>query len=202
MTTASHKSPFQIFLGAFKPFQQFKPFESSNAFEKLVLGAILVALVDATFYFVRCRRVGLFPVLLAYGLTACSASPKIVLQYGGEYTRADLAKVLVENPLGAGENVRLTTLGQDAAASQHIVQIRDREIPHTHNHHDSTVLMMRGHGYLIMDGRRTDLSVGDIVHIPRAVPHYYVNAASEPTVAFVVFAPAFDGKDNVPVTAP
>jgi quercetin dioxygenase-like cupin family protein len=122
-----------------------------------------------------------------------------VLQYGNELTQTDLAKVLTDNPLGANENVRLTTVGQSADGSQHIVQIRDREIPHTHNEHDGTVFMMRGHGYLVMNSRRIDLTVGDVIHIPRRVPHYYVNTASEPTVAFVVFSPAFDGKDNVPL---
>jgi len=43
------------------------------------------------------------------------------------------------------------------------------------------------------------LGVGDIVHIPRGAPHYFVNTAAEPTVAFVIFSPPFDGKDNIPV---
>ena len=39
-------------------------------------------------------------------------------------------------------------------------------------------------------------------HIPRAASHHYVNTASEPTVAFAVYAPAFDGKDIHPVGLP
>ena len=86
--------------------------------------------------------------------------------------------------------------------SHHIVQIRDREVPHIHKLHDGTVVMMKGRGYLVMDHRRIDLTVGDVVFIPRGVVHYYVNTASEPTVPLAVFSPPFDGTDNIPVTTP
>ena len=62
--------------------------------------------------------------------------------------------------------------------------------------------MVKGGGYLMMETRRIDLSVGDIVYIPRGTVHYFVNTASEPTVAFVVFSPPFDGKDTAPAEKP
>ena len=64
---------------------------------------------------------------------------------------------------------------------------------------DGTVFMFKGSGYLIMDKRRVDLSAGDVVYIPRGTVHYFVNTGRDPAVAFVVFAPPFDGKDIVPV---
>ena len=42
----------------------------------------------------------------------------------------------------------------------------------------------------MIENRRIDLSVGDIVYIPRGAVHYFVNTASEPTVAFVVPRPS------------
>ncbi|HEY7163856.1 MAG TPA: cupin domain-containing protein [Candidatus Binatia bacterium] len=183
------------FQATFQPFQQFKPFKPSD-------GLKTVCARGSRFVCRASRWITSFSALIILPwLVACSAPPKIVLNYGTEFTQSDLTKVLAENPLALNEDVRLTTLGQTADASQHIVQIRNREIPHTHNSHDSTVFMLRGHGYLVMDGRRIDLAAGDIIHIPRGVPHYYVNTASDPTVAFVVFSPPFDGKDNVPLTA-
>ena len=129
-------------------------------------------------------------------------TPYVFLQYGNELRQADLARVLSDNPLGPNENVKLITLGQGQGASHHVVQIRDRESPHSHKAHDGTVMMVRGRGYLMMDKLRITLAAGDIVHIPRGVPHYFVNTDLEPSVAFVVFAPPFDGKDNVPATMP
>jgi mannose-6-phosphate isomerase-like protein (cupin superfamily) len=133
---------------------------------------------------------------------ACAPAPRISLQYGTELKQAEIEKVLAENPLGASESIKITTLGQGQGVSHHVVQVRDREKPHIHKMHDGTVVMVRGRGYLMMDNRRIDLSAGDIVYIPRGAVHYFVNTATEPAVAFVVFSPPFDGKDTVPVDKP
>jgi mannose-6-phosphate isomerase-like protein (cupin superfamily) len=146
---------------------------------------------------------GNFPALIAlFLLSACAPVPYLFLQYGKELKQIDLARVVAENPLGPGENIKITTLGQGQGVSHHVVQIRDRESPHMHKTHDGTVLMVGGRGYMMMDNRRIELAVGDIVHIPRGAVHYYVNTAAQPSVAFVVFSPPFDGKDNVPVKVP
>ena len=145
------------------------------------------------------RTLGLFALSVFF---ACAPAPQISLQYGTELKQAEIEKVLAENPLGASENIKITTLGQGQGVSHHVVQIRDRENPHLHKLHDGTVVMVKGHGYLVMENRRIDLSVGDIVYIPRGAVHYFVNTASEPTVAFVVFSPPFDGKDTVPAEKP
>jgi len=133
---------------------------------------------------------------------ACVSGPNIYLQYGNEYQELRLDKILADNPLAAGENIKVANLGRSQSASQHVVQIRDREIPHIHKLHDATVTMLRGEGYLILGKKRINLKAGDVVHIPRGVPHYYVNAASQPTVALAVYSPAFDGKDTHPVNPP
>src|SRR5918996_1893907 len=133
---------------------------------------------------------GNFPALITlFLLSACAPVPYLFLQYGKELKQIDLARVVAENPLGPGENIKITTLGQGQGVSHHVVQIRDRESPHMHKAHDGTVTIISGRGYLIMDDRRIELSTGDIVYIPRGVPHYYVNSAVQPTIAFVVFSP-------------
>jgi quercetin dioxygenase-like cupin family protein len=130
---------------------------------------------------------------------ACVSGPHLYLQYGNEYQELNLDKILADNPLPPGENIKVVNLGRSQSASQHVVQIRDREVPHLHKLHDATVTMLRGQGYLILAKNRINLKAGDIVHIPRGVPHYYVNTAGEPTVALAVYSPAFDGKDTHPV---
>lgn len=133
---------------------------------------------------------------------ACVSGPHLYLQYGNEYQEVNLDKILADNPLSADENIKVLNLGRSQSASQHVVQIRDREVPHLHKLHDATVTMMRGQGYLILGQKRIDLKTGDVIHIPRGVPHYYVNTASNPTVALAVYAPAYDGKDTHPVSFP
>lgn len=135
-------------------------------------------------------------------LTACAPVPRFYLQYGSDFKQSDLEKMLAENPLPPGESIKVVTLGQGPAASHHVVQIRDRETPHLHKTHDATVMMLKGQGYLMLEQRRIDLIVGDVVYIPRGTAHYFTNTAPEPTVAFAIYTPAFDGKDNVPVKFP
>jgi quercetin dioxygenase-like cupin family protein len=132
----------------------------------------------------------------------CASGPRLYLQYGDKLQQTSLDKILAENSLGAGENIKVVHLGRTQSASQHLVQIRDREAPHVHQLHDATVTVLSGHGYLILGQKRIDLRAGDVIHIPRGVPHYYVNAAGEPSVALAVYAPAFDGKDTHPVKLP
>jgi mannose-6-phosphate isomerase-like protein (cupin superfamily) len=151
-------------------------------------------------------RISFSPISLAVLglLLGCTPAqnPYVFLQYGKDLRTADVSKVVGENPLGPNENIKLTTLGQGQGASHHVVQIRDRESPHMHKAHDAMVIMVRGRGYLVMETRRITLAPGDIAHIPRGVPHYYVNTDLEPTVAFVIFAPPFDGKDYIPAKMP
>jgi quercetin dioxygenase-like cupin family protein len=131
-------------------------------------------------------------------LVGCVSGPHFYLRYGEELRQASLDEMLAHNPLPAGENIKVVNLGRTESASQHLVQIRDREAPHVHKLHDATVAVMRGRGYLILGPKRVELRAGDIVHIARGVPHAYVNTASEPTVALAVYAPAFDGQDTHP----
>jgi mannose-6-phosphate isomerase-like protein (cupin superfamily) len=144
------------------------------------------------------RRFGLAVLFLS----ACVSGPHFYLQYGDEYREVDLERILADNPLAAGENIKVANLGRSASASQHVVQIRDREVLHVHKIHDATVTMMRGQGYLFLADKRVNLKAGDIVHVQRGVPHQYVNTGSEPTVLLAVYSPPFDGKDNIPVDGP
>ena len=104
------------------------------------------------------------------GVAGCVSGPHFYLQYGDEYRELELKKILAENPLAPGDNIKVTHLGRSASASQHVVQIRDREFLHVHKIHDATVAMLRGQGYLILDHQRINLEAGDVMHIPRGVP--------------------------------
>jgi mannose-6-phosphate isomerase-like protein (cupin superfamily) len=153
---------------------------------------------------IRSGRINVqLPALFATFLfSACAPIPYLFLQYGTELKQINPAKVAADNPLGPNENIKMTTLGQGQGVSHHIIQIRDREVLHLHKIHDGTVVVISGRGYLMMNDKRIGLSAGDVVYIPRGAAHFYVNTGIEPTIAFIVFSPPFDGKDNVPVRAP
>jgi len=141
-------------------------------------------------------------VILSFVLAACGASPSFYLRYGDRLSERDLDSLLAANPLGASENIKAITLGQTREVSHHVVQIRDREVPHIHKGHDVTVVMLRGQGYLMWGKERMDLVAGDILFIPRGAVHYFINTHSGPAVALAIYSPAFDGKDTIPVEKP
>ncbi|HWP60518.1 MAG TPA: cupin domain-containing protein [Candidatus Acidoferrales bacterium] len=144
------------------------------------------------------RNRPLFSVL-ALLLFSCAPAHRFYLRYGNELSHSELEQILAKNPLAPDENIKVVTLGEGETVSHHLVQIRDREPPHIHKVHDLTVVVLRGRGYLMLDGKRLELAAGDALYVPRGVPHYFVNESREVAVALVVFSPPFDGKDTIPL---
>ena len=94
----------------------------------------------------------------------------------------------------------LRTLKRTQDASFHIVRLLKAEEPHVHDTHDGTVFVLRGKGRIHFENRSVDLSPGDVLEIPRGVPHWAENAGPGACEAYVIYTPAFDGKDRRPVT--
>jgi quercetin dioxygenase-like cupin family protein len=113
-------------------------------------------------------------------------------------TSRQIETALKENPLPPEQNFWVINLGETREVSDHLVQIRDREELHTHDAHDLTVFVYRGHGTMRVGTETFPLRAGDVLFIPRGVVHAFGNESHAPAVAIVAFTPAFDGKDTVP----
>ena len=107
--------------------------------------------------------------------------------------------LLAAHPLEPGKNFQVTELGRDAASSQHLVWIVDREQPHRHDTHDLFVVMLRGWGTLRIGSETKPVGPGSILYIPRATPHAFTNLSGAPAASYAIYFPPFDGKDRVPV---
>lgn len=100
------------------------------------------------------------------------------------------------------KDIALRTLRQTDAASYHVVRLLRAEKPHAHDRSDLSVFVLSGAVNMHIAGRVVPLASGDVVDIPRGVPHWAENASPTASTAYVVFAPAFDGKDRRPVEDP
>lgn len=130
----------------------------------------------------------------------CVAQPTSHVWFSdGQIRRQRIDDVLLQNPLAPDANIRVANLGPSDSVSHHLVQIRFAEPLHIHESHDLTVCVYRGHGTLRLGPDKILLNTGDIAFIPRGVPHAFRNESSTPAVAVVMFTPAFDGKDTVPI---
>jgi quercetin dioxygenase-like cupin family protein len=141
-------------------------------------------------------RLGCLLLLLVAGCTGHRA-----LRVYGVATGPKLDRLLAESPLSPDENILATPLGRAAHSSVHLVQIRDGETPHVHTRYDLAVTVLRGHGTLRLGGVAFPMGPGDAAFIPQGVPHQFINDGDDPAAALVVFAPPFDGADQVPVAA-
>ena len=110
-----------------------------------------------------------------------------------------LADLPARAALGPTEGFKVVELGRDANTSHHVVALRDREPLHRHDLHDLLVVMLEGHGSMLIGDEERTLGPRSIVYVPRGVPHAMRNTSSTPLYGYAVFSPPFDGKDRVPV---
>jgi quercetin dioxygenase-like cupin family protein len=138
------------------------------------------------------RSLFLVVVLMA----GCAPRPASVVLREGAWSVDDLVR---SHPIEAGANVRADELARTVASSVHLVQVRGGETPHRHMTHDLTITVLRGEGRLTLEGRSRPLAAGDVVVIPRGVPHSVVRTGGDLYVTLVEFAPPLDAPDTVPV---
>lgn len=85
--------------------------------------------------------------------------------------------------------------------SHHIARVRVAESPHTHQRHEVTVFLLSGRVRAHVGDKHVELGPGSVVDIPAGTVHWVENLASEPSEAYVIFSPPFDGLDIVPAPA-
>lgn len=92
--------------------------------------------------------------------------------------------------------VAVHTLRATDSASHHIVLLNLAEKPHVHDRSDLTTFVLTGHVRMHFQDRVVDMLAGDVVDIPRGQLHWAENVSTEPSEGYVIFSPAFDGKDR------
>jgi mannose-6-phosphate isomerase-like protein (cupin superfamily) len=98
-----------------------------------------------------------------------------------------------------GKDVAIKTVRQSDGVSLHIVRLLKAEKPHVHDRSDLVVVVLSGSVKMHFGDRVVPVGPGQIIDIPKGAPHWAENVSPEPSFAYVVFAPAFDGKDRRPV---
>jgi len=126
-------------------------------------------------------------------------APALDALLGGSRVSIPLAELAARVPLADGQDFRVEELGRSESTSHHVAAIRTAEPLHRHDQHDLLVVLVRGHGTQRIGDETRPVGEGSVIFVPRGVPHAFTNAGPEPAVAYVVYAPPFDGKDRVQV---
>ena len=93
-------------------------------------------------------------------------------------------------------------ISQTQEASFHMIRLEKSEVPHIHETHDLTAIVTKGMGIIHYGDKAFSISKGDVVRIPRGVPHWVENTGNQAMEAFAIFVPPFDGKDMRPTGPP
>lgn len=113
------------------------------------------------------------------------------------YAARDLEMILATNPISETEEFKVVPVFENPRSKHVLVQVRRREPVHLHADSDITVWLLRGNGTMHVGGKEYPVKVGDVIHIPRDVVHYYVNRGAEVGAALVVYSPAPGPDDRV-----
>ncbi len=115
----------------------------------------------------------------------------------GQTTRRNLDQMMQQYPLGANENIRFTRLSSDGLSTNLLMQVRGREPLHHDADSDITMFLLRGQGTIRIGDRSFPVKAGDVLHIPRGVPHGFVNQGSGIGIALLVLSPSPGPNDQV-----
>lgn len=143
--------------------------------------------------FLGCTTVRYYPTNFVESLKHPTKFPEVYSS-----TVKNIEEVAEKNPLGEGEEVKITDVGDNKNSSMHLVQVRENgELrPHYHKRHDEVVYVKMGSGIATLDGTRHMVKPGSILQIPTKTVHEFLNTGGEPFVAVSIFSPPFDGRDE------
>lgn len=152
------------------------------------------------------RRAGLRIFACCAALAACgpapqtSPAPALDLAFTPR-VEEPFATLAARVPLAPDQDFRVEEIGRSDFTSHHVGAIRKGEVFHRHDRHDQLVVLVRGHGTMRVGEEVQPVEQGSVLFLPRGVPHAFTNGGLEPAIAYLVYAPPYDGKDRVEVGA-
>jgi mannose-6-phosphate isomerase-like protein (cupin superfamily) len=127
--------------------------------------------------------------ILLVPLACGAASPAVIAAENSErqpdWTEAELSK-----------DTAVRLLRQSEHESHHLLRTVVSEKPHVHERSDLTAVVLAGQTRMHIRERSFALRPGDVVHVPKGVPHWLELLDAGPASAYVIFAPAFDPNDR------
>jgi len=88
-----------------------------------------------------------------------------------------------------GQVYRPKQISDDSFSWHAIFPVETFVPPHMHPHQDEYIYVLEGRIHLILDGRQTTAAAGDLVRMPRGIPHAFFNNSGQPAHALFWAAP-------------
>jgi mannose-6-phosphate isomerase-like protein (cupin superfamily) len=132
-------------------------------------------------------------VVFLAGMSAAAEDPALP-------ALSDLFAQLERNPIGPGEEIRITKLVERPEMSGLLVQVRGSLPPHFHKLTHEVVFLVRGEGLFQLGAERIAIKAGAVMRISPGQVHTFTNQGPAPAVFFVVTSPRWDEQDRFMVT--
>jgi len=143
-----------------------------------------------------------WPVLTVAAFTSVACAPHPCPRAGNapdhspELVTPDGTLEVEWTPEETQKDVAVRTLRTLPQASTHLVRLSGSEKPHFHDQTDLIAFVLEGQVRAHLEDRVVEAHAGDVVEIPRGTLHWMENTSDQASIAYVVFTPAFDGKDR------
>ncbi len=102
-------------------------------------------------------------------------------------------------PKGPYENISMQSLNSDSNVTSLVIWIKEEVKPHVHATHSEHAYILEGSGRMLLDGKTIGVKAGDLIFIPQGVVHAVKVNSTDPMKVLSIQAPAYDGKDRIPV---
>jgi mannose-6-phosphate isomerase-like protein (cupin superfamily) len=132
----------------------------------------------------------LYSALIFFSILGCEDDRGAVV-----LTPAGITKRIAWDDKELAKEIAVKTLRKTEAASFHVVRIVTAENPHVHDRSDLSVFVLSGRVRMRLGAHTVEIEAGDVIDIPRGVPHWAENIADQPSEAYVIFMPPFNPKD-------
>lgn len=152
-------------------------------------------------------RVGIFAIIFlpAFPLffqsfakrpSAVLEDEKIVYVYDGEIVEEKIAELI--RKVKGDEKIKNFVFSKTDSTALHIIIFEKggEEKLHYHQKSDLFVVVLKGKGEIIVEGKKFNLSQGDFVFIQKGKKHKFINTENGQTFVFVVSSPPLEKDDR------
>ena len=112
---------------------------------------------------------------------------------------AQTGKFSALQPLDVPDSLRIFNrkLFGDSLTSSFIIEIKKEVKLHRHEYHSEHVYIVSGKAEMKLGDQQIQVNSGDIIFIPKGIPHNVKVTSTAPLRVISIQSPAFDGKDRV-----
>ncbi len=95
------------------------------------------------------------------------------------------------------ENIYVRPLYSDSLSSSFVIFVKKEVKNHKHVLHSEHVIVLEGEAKMTLGTKEFTIKKGEVIFIPKGVPHRVITTSKKPLKVISIQAPKFTGKDRI-----